>query len=142
MDAYLWFKSLHVMSIIAWMAGLFYLPRLFIYHTMKEAGSDASETFKVMERKLLKIIMTPAMVSSWLFGLLVAWQASLFTDGWFHVKLLLVIGMTVFHFMLDKWRKDFEADQNQKSEKFYRIANEVPTLLMIIIVILVIVKPF
>lgn len=142
MDGYLWLKALHVISIIAWMAGLVYLPRLFVYHTMQKAGSDASETFKTMERKLLKMIMTPSMISSWIFGLIVAVQIDAFSDPWFHVKLLMVVGMTAFHMMLGKWRKDFEADQNEKTERFYRLVNEVPTVLMIIIVIMVIVKPF
>lgn len=142
MDGYLWLKALHVISIIAWMAGLVYLPRLFVYHTMQKSGSDASETFKTMERKLLKMIMTPAMLSSWIFGLIVAVQIDAFSDPWFHVKLLMVVGMTAFHMMLGKWRKDFEADRNEKTERFYRLVNEVPTVLMIIIVIMVIVKPF
>ncbi len=142
MDAYLWLKALHVISIISWMAGLVYLPRLFVYHTMQQAGSDTGETFKVMERKLLKMIMNPAMIASWLFGLIVAVQIDAFSQPWFHVKLLLVVLMTGFHMMLGKWRKDFEADRNEKSEKFFRVVNEVPTVLMIVIVIMVIVKPF
>ena len=124
------------------MAGLLYLPRLYVYHASSEVGSEKSETFKLMERKLLKIIMNPAMIVAWICGLWLAYVQSQFSDGWFHVKLLLVIALTVFHMVLAKWRKVFEADQNQRSEKFYRLINEVPTLIMIGAVILVIVKPF
>ena len=142
MDIYLWVKALHVISIIAWMAGLFYLPRLFVYHSIQKSGSDTSKTLKVMERKLLKAIMNPAMIASWVFGLYIAAKIGAFSEPWFHVKLLMVVFLTVFHIMLGKWRKDFEADRNEKSEGFYRWVNEVPTVLMIIIVIMVIVKPF
>ncbi len=142
MDLYLWLKALHVISIIAWMAGLFYLPRLFVYHTLEKSGSDTSETLKIMERRLLKVIMNPAMIASWIFGLIIAAQSHAFSEPWFHVKLLMVMALTVFHIMLGKWRKQFETDQNEKSERFYRLVNEVPTVLMIIIVIMVIVKPF
>jgi putative membrane protein len=142
MDGYLWFKALHVMSVLAWMAGLFYLPRLYVYHTKHAAGSVTSEQFKVMEDKLLRVIMNPAMIASWLFGLLTAWAGSFWTDGWFHVKLLMAVLMTVFHVMLMRWRTEFAADANQRPERFYRMANEVPTVLMIVIVIMAIVKPF
>lgn len=142
MDGYSWFKALHVISIISWMAGLVYLPRLFVYHTMQKSGSDTSQTLKVMERKLLKFIMNPAMIASWLFGLTLVFFYIDWREPWFHVKLTMVIGLTVFHMVLGKWRKDFEADRNQKSERFYRLVNEVPTVLMIVIVIMVIVKPF
>ena len=146
MDIYLWVKALHVISIIAWMAGLLYLPRLFVYHAMQnsgqKSGSDTCETLKVMERKLLKVIMNPAMIASWIFGFYIAAKIGAFTQPWFHVKLLLVIVLTVFHIVLGKWRKDFEADRNEKSERFYRLINEVPAVLMIIIVVMVIVKPF
>ena len=142
MDGYSWVKALHVISIISWMAGLVYLPRLFVYHSMQKSGSDTSETLKVMERKLLKLIMNPAMIASWVFGLIVAVQIDAFAQPWFHVKLLMVIGLTAFHMMLGKWRKQFEVDQNDKSERFYRLIKEIPTVLMIIIVIMVIVKPF
>ncbi len=142
MDTYLWLKALHVISIIAWMAGLFYLPRLFVYHTQQKPGSETSELFKIMERRLLKVIMNPAMIASWIFGFMLAAKVHAFSHPWFHVKLLLVIGLTVFHIMLGKWRKDFEADRNQRSERFYRLINEVPTVLMVIIVLMVVVKPF
>ena len=141
-DSYLWFKALHVISVLAWMAGLFYLPRLYVYHTNAEVGSELSETFKVMERRLLRAIMNPAMISSILFGGLLLFEIDAWDQGWLHVKLLCIVFMVIFHMMLGKYRKDFLADQNQKSEKFYRMINEVPTLLMIVIVIMVIVKPF
>jgi putative membrane protein len=141
---YPWIKSLHVISLIAWMAGIFYLPRLFVYHCGLVRGSAESERFKVMERRLLKQIMTPAMIATWVFGLLLVltpgvidWHA-----GWWHVKLTLVILMSGFHGASSKWRREFMEDRNTKSHKFYRIANEVPTLLMMVIVIMVIVKPF
>lgn len=142
---YLYVKAFHVMSIIAWMAGLFYLPRLYVYHSEARVGSDVSEIFKVMERKLLRLIMNPAMIASWVAGLVLVFVYDVIdwsSDIWFHIKLLLVILMTVFHAFLARWRRAFELDQNVHSSKFYRFANEVPTLLMIGIVILVIVRPF
>ena len=141
-DYIAWFKALHMISIIAWMAGLFYLPRLFIYHVQNKSDRLSCETFKTMERRLLKVIMNPAMLASWIFGLVIAFQTNAFSQPWFHVKLFLVLVMTVFHMMLGKWRKGFEIDQNKNSERFYRFANEVPTVLMVIIVLLVMVKPF
>lgn len=141
-EGYLWLKALHVIAVISWMAGLLYLPRLFVYHCEVKPGSETSEKFKVMERRLLKAIMTPAMVVAWAAGLFMAVTGGLFHDGWFHVKLALVIVMTVSHFMMTKWKNDFAADCNARPQKFFRIANEGPTLLMIAIVILVIVKPF
>ena len=137
-------KAFHVIAIIAWMAGLLYLPRLFVYHTAAPKGSAPSETFKVMERRLLRAITTPAMIASWILGLILAfsgtinWQA----DGWFHAKLALVLALSAFHGLLAKWTKDFALDRNTHDARFYRIANEVPTLLMIGIVILVIIRPF
>ena len=140
---YLWFQSLHVIAVIAWMAGLFYLPRLFVYHTQVSAGSEASETFKVMERKLLRIIMNPAMIASWLFAIaMILVRPDLWTAGWFHAKLMLVVLMTVAHMLMSSWRREFEEDRNQRGHVFYRYANEVPTVLMIGTVILAIVKPF
>ncbi|WP_417819522.1 protoporphyrinogen oxidase HemJ [Terasakiella sp.] len=141
-DSYLWFKALHVISVMAWMAGLFYLPRLYVYHTNAEIGSELSETLKIMERRLLRAIMYPAMVSSAIFGTLLLFEIQAWTQGWLHVKLLCVGLMIIFHFMLAKYRLDFLADKNQKTEKFYRMINEVPTILMIVLVIVVIVKPF
>ncbi|MBC7952093.1 MAG: protoporphyrinogen oxidase HemJ [Rhodospirillaceae bacterium] len=141
-ELYLWLKALHVIAVISWMAGLLYLPRLFVYHCEVQVGSETSEKFKIMERRLLKAIMIPAMVVAWAVGLILAISGGLFQDGWFHVKLLLVILMTVAHHMMGKWKNDFAADRNTKPQKFFRVANEGPTLLMIVIVILVIVKPF
>ncbi|WP_135081285.1 protoporphyrinogen oxidase HemJ [Terasakiella sp. SH-1] len=141
-DSYLWFKALHVISVMAWMAGLFYLPRLYVYHTTAEVGSELSETLKVMERRLLRAIMYPAMVSSAIFGTLILFQIDAWDQGWLHVKLTCVFLMIVFHFYLAKYRLDFLEDKNTKSEKFYRMINEVPTVLMIVLVIMVIVKPF
>lgn len=143
LDNYLWFKALHVISIIAWMAALLYLPRLFVYHTQSKIGSDQSETFKVMERRLLFAIAKPSMVATFLFGGLLIWlNPALISQGWMHVKLTAVIIMAVIQIMLIKYYKAFAQDRNIKSEKFFRIINEVPALLMIVIVIMVIVQPF
>lgn len=139
---YEWVKALHVISVIAWMAGLLYLPRLYVYHCQAETGSHHSETLKVMERRLLRAIMNPAMIASWIFGLWTAHELQAWDQGWFHAKMTLVIGMTVAHMMMASQRKKFETDSNTKSERFYRFFNEVPTVLMIGVVILVIVKPF
>ncbi len=139
---YLWLKAIHVIAVIAWMAGMLYLPRLFVYHCDAEPGSKQSETFKVMERRLLRGIINPAMVATWVLGLWLAWDAGLFRSGWLHAKLALVLGMSAVHGMFVRYVRDFAADRNQRSQRFYRIINEVPTLLMIGIVILVVVKPF
>ena len=144
--AYPWTKSLHIMSVIAWMAGLFYLPRLYVYHAERAAvGGELDETFKVMELKLLKLIVNPAGVATWVFGLALAFTPGIVDwtgDGWFHVKALLVIGMTWYHHALMGWRKQFAAGENQHTGRFYRLMNEVPTLLMVGIVVMAIVKPF
>jgi putative membrane protein len=142
-DFYPWIKSFHVISLIAWMAGIFYLPRLFVYHCGVPRGSEQSERFKVMEYRLMKQIMTPAMIATWLFGILLVLTPGVidWTAGWWHVKLTCVILMSGFHGAASRWRKDFMNDANRKSEKFFRIANEVPTVLMVVIVIMVIVKP-
>lgn len=142
MDLYSWVKSLHVISIIAWMAGMLYLPRLFVYHAEAEVGSEKSETFKVMERRLLKAIINPAMILAWIFGLWAAYEIGAFSQGWFHAKLTLVLIMSGVHGYLARYVKIFARDENTRSTKFYRILNEVPTVLMIGIVILVIGKPF
>jgi putative membrane protein len=140
---YDWIKALHVISMIAWMAGLLYLPRLFVYHVQAQAGSIQSDTFKIMERRLLKAIMNPAMIATFVFGIwLIALNPSLLSQGWLHAKILLVLGMAGAHGAMGRWRKDFEADRNVRPQRFYRIANEVPTVLMIAVVILVIVRPF
>jgi len=141
-EAYLWVKAVHVIAVISWMAGLLYLPRLFIYHCEVEAGSAASEKFKVMERRLLKAIMAPAAILTWGLGLWMAISGGLFQDAWFHAKFTLVILMSACHLLMIQWKNDFAADANKRSQKFYRVANEVPTLLMIGIVLLVVVKPF
>lgn len=142
-EYYLWLKALHIILVVSWMAGLFYLPRLFVYHAEASAGSELSETFKVMERKLLRVIMNPAMIATWTFGILMVVAApGLLQQGWLHAKFTLVVLMTVFHHALALWRKKFLADQNTRSHKFYRKINEVPTVLLILIVILAVVKPF
>ena len=135
MNTYLIFKTIHIISVITWMAALFYLPRLFVYHSTKEAGSDSSETFKVMESKLLKIIANPSLVLVWISGLILLSYKGL--EVWLILKMFLVMGMTLFHFYLNFLRKGFENDANMKSEKFFRVINELPTILLLIIVILV-----
>jgi len=139
---YEWAKALHVIAVISWMAGMLYLPRLFVYHCDAEIGSRQSETFKLMERRLLKAIINPAMIATWILGLYLAWAGHWFSSGWFHGKLTLVLIMSGVHGFLSARVRDFAADRNTRSAKFYRIINEVPTILMILIVILVIVKPF
>jgi putative membrane protein len=140
---YDWIKALHVISIIAWMAGLLYLPRLFVYHCDVAVGSDASETFKVMERRLLRAIMNPAMIAAWIFGItLLVLNPGWFEMGWIHAKLAFVVGLTGVHMMMARWRRAFAEDRNQRPQRFFRIMNEVPTLLMIGVVIFVVVKPF
>ena len=138
----LWLKALHIVAVIAWMAGLLYLPRLYVYHVDAAPGSVQSETFKTMERRLLKAIMTPAMIVVWLTGPLLAWRMGMLGDKWLWAKLVLVIAMSAFHDQLGRWRKAFAADANTRDARFFRLANEVPTALMIAIVILVVVKPF
>jgi putative membrane protein len=140
---YLWIKALHVISVIFWMAGMAYLPRLYVYHAEAAPGSDKSETFKVMERRLLRGIINPAMGATFVFGGLMIWaNADLLGQGWFHAKLTLVFVMAGLHGAFSSWRKDFEADRNKRSARFYRIFNEAPPVLVVFIVILVIVKPF
>jgi putative membrane protein len=139
---YQWLLALHIIAVIAWMAGMLYLPRLFVYHCDADVGSIQSETFKVMERRLLKAIINPAMIAAWLLGLWLAWQGGWFKAPWLHVKLALVIGMSGVHGILSKYVREFAADRRRKSQKFFRILNEVPTVLMILIVVLVVVKPF
>ena len=140
--AYAWVKALHIVAIISWMAGLLYLPRLFVYHCEAEAGSKQSETFKIMERRLLRGIMVPAMIGSWAAGLWLAWDQSLFGVLWFQFKLFLVLTLTWVQWFLANAVQEFVGDRNQRPQRFYRFINEVPTLLMIGIVILVIVRPF
>ena len=139
---YDWFKAFHIIAVIAWMAGMLYLPRLFVYHAVAEPGSVQSETFKVMERRLLRAIINPAMVLTWVFGLWLAWKGFLFQGGWLHAKITLVLLLSGVHGYLSASVRRFAEDRNEKSARHWRIVNEVPTLLMIAIVILVIVKPF
>jgi len=140
---YLWLKAFHIIAVIAWMAGMLYLPRLFVYHAQSETSSQISETFKVMERRLLRFIMNPALIITWILGLSMIWvNPDLFSQGWMHVKFTAVVGLTALHGIFAMWRKKFEKDQNIHSPKFYKIWNEVPTALMILIVIVAVVKPF
>ena len=139
---YEWLKAFHIIAVIAWMAGMLYLPRLIVYHCEADAGSRQSETFKVMERRLLRAIMNPAMIVTWLLGLWLAWRGNWFAAPWLHAKLILVVAMSGVQGMLSRCVKDFAADRNRKSQKFYRIINEVPTALMILIVLLAVLKPF
>jgi protoporphyrinogen IX oxidase len=143
-DFYLWIKALHIIAMIAWMAGLLYLPRLFVYHCEAEHGSNRAAMLEIMERRLLRAIMTPAMVMVFISALVLLWLRGFedFSDGWLHAKLVLVLGLAVAHGLMARWRKDFANGANQHSQRFYRIANEVPTVLMIAIVVLVVVKPF
>ncbi|MCB9964862.1 MAG: protoporphyrinogen oxidase HemJ [Rhodospirillales bacterium] len=143
LEYYFYLKAFHIISVIAWMAGLLYLPRLFVYHCDVPAESKTSEIFKLMEYRLARYIMGPAMHAAWTFALLMLYaNPSLFQDGWMHAKLTCVILLTVVHVLLTRWRKAFAEDRNTKSAKFYRIWNEVPTVLMVLIVILAVTKPF
>ena len=137
-------KALHIISMVAWMAGLLYLPRLFVYHADAPAGSPTAETFKTMERRLLRGIMNPAMIGTYIFGIALASPPGIvdWHQGWIYAKLALVAALTVFHHLLGLWRKDFAADRNRRPARFYRMVNELPTLALIGIVILVVMKPF
>ena len=139
---YLWIKAFHLVAVIAWMAGMLYLPRLFVYHAGVPPGSEQSETFKTMEQRLLRFIMTPAMIATWLLGIYLVLQGQYLAATWFHIKIVLVVAMSVMHGLFSHWARDFAHDRNPRSPKFYRIANEIPTLLLIAIVILATVKPF
>lgn len=139
---YEWIKALHVVAVISWMAGMLYLPRLFVYHCEAERGSKQSETFKVMERRLLRAIINPAMIVTWLSGLYLVWSGHWYSAPWLHAKFLLVLILSGVHGFFARCVKDFTADLNSRSQRFYRIINEVPTVLMILIVVCVIVKPF
>ena len=139
---YLWIKAFHIIAVIAWMAGMLYLPRLFVYHAGVAPGSEQSETFKVMERRLLRAIINPAMVLTWLLGLTLVWLGDWHTARWLWAKFILVIVLSALHGQFVRYWRDFAADRNQHSQKFYRVINEVVTVLMVLIVILVVVKPF
>ena len=138
----LWVKAAHVVSVISWMAAMLYLPRLLVHHCDAVPGGELSDKLKVMERKLLKTIMTPAMIGTWIFGIWIATLYEVWADGWFVTKFFLVILMTAMHGFIAKWVKDFANETNTRPQRFYRIVNEVPAVIMIGIVILVIVKPF
>jgi len=145
LDWYFWVKALHIMSVISWMAGMFYLPRVFVYHAERaEIGSQMSETFKVMEHKLMRVIINPAMIATWTFGLIMVFTPGVidWSEIWPWIKAASVLVMSGFHGWLSARRKEFARDENTRNGRTYRLANEVPTVLMIIIVIMVIVKPF
>lgn len=143
LEYYLWIKALHIISVMAWMAGMLYLPRLFVYHAQAEAGSELSETLKIMERRLLRFIINPAMIAAFLFGGLMLWGTpDLLQAPWMHIKLTAIVLMTGVHGLYARWRKTFERDENTKNPRFYRIWNEIPTVLMIVIVLMAVVKPF
>jgi len=144
-DFYLWNKTLHIISVISWMAGLLYLPRLFVNHVEHApVGSETSEVFKGMEYRLLRYIMNPAMIATWIFGLCLAFTPGIVDwSAWYpYVKTAMILGMTVFHMWLSKCRKKFDRDENSRSAKAYRIANEIPTVMMIVIVIMIVGRPF
>jgi putative membrane protein len=142
-DYYEWFKALHVISVISWMAGLLYMPRLFVYHTKAKRGSEMDKTFQTMERRLLKAIMNPAMIGAYVFGLMLVGIYGLEALGaWFHIKILAVIILTICHMLMARFRRGFAEGKNHHSERFYRFFNEIPTIAMIIAVIMVVVKPF
>lgn len=145
MGMYLWLKALHIIFVVCWMAGMLYLPRLFVYHSKVAPGSEASELFKVMERKLMRGIMLPCMILTFVLGFALAIKSGSFEQGnggWLHVKLVLVLALGGLHGMMSKYRKDFAVDQNKKSEKFFRIFNEIPAVIMVVIILLVVLKPF
>jgi putative membrane protein len=141
---YPWTKAFHIISMVAWMAGMLYLPRLYVYHCDVPRGSLESERFKVMERRLMRLITNPAMIATWSFGILLVLTPGVidWSAGWWHVKLLAVVLMSAMHGELSRWRRWFLEDRNTRSQRFYRIANEVPTVLLLIIVVMVIVRPF
>lgn len=143
-DLHPWIKALHIIAVIAWMAGLLYLPRLFVYHCAAAPGSETSETFKVMERRLLRGIMNPAMIATWLFGIALLLTPGVvdWGDGWIWVKLAMVAVLTIHHHLLSRWLKAFRADANTRPAGFYRVVNEVPTVALVVIVIMVVVRPF
>lgn len=139
---YLWIKAFHIIAAMSWMAGMLYLPRLFVYHAVSKPGSEQAETFKVMERRLLNFIMTPAMALTWILGIALMIQGHWLGAGWFHAKFVLVLAMSALHGLLSRYTADFARDRNTHGQKFFRIVNEIPTLLMILIVLLAVVKPF
>jgi putative membrane protein len=143
-DWHLWFKAAHLIAMVAWMAGMLYLPRLYVYHADTEPGSPQSETFKLMERRLLRAIVNPAMLATWVFGGLMLWNLSpgIWSQGWIWVKLAMLLALGAMHGLFSRWRREFEQDQRQRPAKIYRIANEVPTVMLFVIVIMAVVRPF
>jgi putative membrane protein len=140
---FLWYKAIHVIAVISWMAAMFYMPRLFVYHSKPNITKEMDEIFKLMEKRLLRIIMTPSMIITYIFGLLVAYIYGFIALGtWFHIKMVAVLVLTILHVMQAKWVKDFAKGKNKHSEKFYSIINEVPVIFMVMAVIMVVVKPF
>ena len=140
---YEWFKAFHVIAVIAWMAGILYLPSLYVYHTRAKFGSEMDKTFQIMEYRLLKFIMNPAMVGTYFFGIITAYIYGFKAlGGWFHIKMAVVLVITIMHGLMARWRKDFVKGKNTHSEHFYRVTNEIPTIAMMVAVIMVIVKPF
>ncbi len=139
---YEWVKVAHIVSVISWMVGFLYLPRLMVYHSNTAVGSDSSETFKVMERRLMKAIMTPAMIASWIFGLWLMYLLEAWSQGWFMAKFFLVFILSFFHGLAVGWVREFDQDLRKRTHKFFRVVNEIPAVLLILIVILVVVKPF
>jgi len=139
---YHWLLAFHIIAVIAWMAGMLYLPRLFVYHAGVQPNSEQSKTFKVMEQRLLNVIMLPAMIATWVLGVALVLQGGWLTAGWFHAKLVLVLAMSALHGLLSRWTADFAHDRNRHTAKFFRVVNEIPTGLLIVIVILATVKPF
>ena len=139
---YSWILAAHIIAVMSWMAGMLYLPRLFVYHCETPPGSEGSERFKIMERRLLKGIINPAMTAAWVFGLTLAWVSGMYDQTWLQLKFLLVIGLSGVHGLLVRCWRDFANDRNTRTARFYRIINEVPAALMVLIVILVVVKPF
>ena len=141
-EGYLWVTALHVIAVIAWMAGMLYLPRLYVYHCAAAPGSAQSETFKVMERRLLRAIINPAMILAWVLGLALVAHLDAWGEAWMHAKFACVIALSTLHGFFARWRRQFDRDDNRHEARFYRLMNEVPTVLMVAIVVLVVVKPF
>src|SRR5580692_9400134 len=137
-----WILAFHIIAVIAWMSGMLYLPRLFVYHTETQPGSDGYARFLVMERKLIRGIMLPSMIAVWILGPLLAWLTAAYLDPWLQIKFVLVVILSGMHGLMARYCKDFRDDRNTHSERFYRIFNEIPAALMVLIVILVVVKPF
>ena len=137
-----WFLAAHIIAVIAWMSGMLYLPRLFVYHTETAIGSESSERFKVMERRLLRGIINPSMIAVWILGPLLAWITGAYLDTWLHIKFALVIVLSAMHGMNVRYWRDFEADRRTRTARYYKIVNEIPAVLMVLIVILVVIKPF